>query len=254
MIALKKPHDIESLVRSGAILAEILNRLSQEVAPGIALIDLDLWARSLAKDAGARPAFLGYQPDGASRPFPGALCTSLNDVVVHGTPSSYRLKNGDVIKLDMGIVYEGMYADAAITVCVGSVSTLIKKLVQSTRLALEAAIAVCTPKHTLGDIGYVISKRARSDGFFVLKELTGHGVGYEVHEDPVIFNYGKKKEGMRLVPGMVLALEPMFSLSSDRIVQNSDESYSSADRSITAHFEHTIVITEKKPRVVTQRS
>ncbi|MBP6855450.1 MAG: type I methionyl aminopeptidase [Candidatus Pacebacteria bacterium] len=252
MIALKKKEEIQLLMQSGAILASILKSVSQKAAEGISLLDLETYAQDLCARANVRPAFLGYQPEGADHPFPAALCTSLNDVVVHGIPSSYRLKNGDVLKLDMGVVYEGMYTDAAVTVTIGRVNSRVKKLITSTYHALEAAISVCKAGRTMGDIGYVISRQAHKDGFFVLKDLTGHGVGYEVHEDPIIFNYGQKEKGARLVPGMVLALEPMFSLSSEHVIQNNDESYSSADRSITAHFEHTVVITEKKPLVVTR--
>ncbi|HPW34320.1 MAG TPA: type I methionyl aminopeptidase [Candidatus Paceibacterota bacterium] len=252
MIHLKTEKEIEILSQGGKILASILKDLSVKTIVGTNLMDLENVARDLAKKAGAYPSFLGYQPEGANKPYPAALCLSVNDVVVHGVPRNYFLKNGDVIKIDMGVVYEGLYTDSAITLAVGNVSPIARKLIASTKNALEDAIMAVKKGRTLGDIGYAIEKRAKKDGFFVLRGLTGHGVGYEVHEDPSVLNYGKKGTGVELKEGMVLALEPMFSVSSQDIIQNRDESYSSADGSLTAQFEHTVAITKKGTIVLTR--
>lgn len=251
MTLLKTESEIEILRISGKILARLLKTLAQHAQEGVNLLELDKEARAIAKKEGAIPIFLGYQPDGADHPFPAAICTSLNDEVVHGTPRDYVLKKGDILKIDAGVSYEGLCTDAAVTVAIGATRPIARKLMASTRRALEEAIAVAYPGNRLGDIGYAIEKRAKKDGFYVLRELTGHGVGYELHEDPVIFNYGKRGTGEILKPGMVLAIEPMLSISSDRIVQNDDESYSSADGSTTAHFEHTIVITQEGNEILT---
>jgi methionyl aminopeptidase len=252
MIFLKTESEIEILKESGRILSEILKTLEKKTVVGTNILELEEIARKMAKEAGAKPSFLGYQPEGASRPYPAAICASLNEVVVHGVPHDYILRSGDVLKIDMGIVFEGMYTDSAVTVAVGKVSPQAKKLIASTKKALWEAIDVVKVGRHIGDIGYVIEKRAKKDNFKVLKGLTGHGVGYEVHEDPVVFNYGRKGTGPEIKEGMVLAIEPMFSISSEEIVQNDDESYSSADGSLTAQFEHTVAVTKKGVIVLTQ--
>lgn len=252
MILLKTDKEIEVLADSGKILSFVLNALSKKAGVGVNLLELEQMARKMLKEAGARPAFLGYQPEGADRPYPAALCLSLNSVVVHGIPRDHILRSGDLLKIDMGVVYEGMYTDSAVTVGIGKISSIAKKLVISTRRALEVALSVAKKGKYLGDIGYIIEKQARKDGFRVLKGLTGHGVGYEVHEDPVILNYGKKGTGPELKEGMVLAIEPMLSVSSEQVIQNRDESYSSADGSLTAQFEHTVAITKKGTVILTK--
>jgi methionyl aminopeptidase len=252
MILLKTDKEIEILAESGKILSFVLNTLLKKADVGVNLLELEQMARKMLKEAGAKPSFLGYQPEGADRPYSAALCLSLNSVVVHGIPRDYILRSGDLLKIDMGVVYEGMYTDSAVTVGIGKVSSIAKKLMVSTRKSLEAAISVAKKGGYLGDIGYTIERQAKKDGFKVLKGLTGHGVGYEVHEDPVILNYGKKGTGPELKEGMVLAIEPMLSVSSEQIIQNRDESYSSADGSLTVQFEHTIVITKKGTVILTK--
>jgi len=251
MILIKNSSEIEILKEAGIRAHAILGELKEMAREGTDLLDLDAHARKRAKELDSYPTFLGYQPEGATKPYPAAICASLNDVVVHGVPVDYLLKDGDILKIDMGITYKGLIADTATTVVIGSIAPKIKKLLSSTKRALEEAIRVSKIKKHLGDIGYAIERQARKDGFKVLKGLTGHGVGYELHEDPIILNFGKKGIGPELKEGMVLAIEPMFSLSSEDIVQNNDESYSSADRSATAHFEHTIAITKKGPLIIT---
>ncbi len=252
MIFLKSKEEIEILKESGKILSSILKTLKKKALVGVNLLELEDLSRKMTKELGARPSFLGYKPDGADRPYPAALCLSLNEVIVHGVPKNYQLKSGDILKIDMGVVYEGMYTDSAVTVGIGEVSSVAKKLMNSTKKALDEAIKMVKIGRHIGDIGCVVEKRADKDGFEVIKNLTGHGVGYEVHEDPVILNFGRKNTGPEIKEGMVLAIEPMFSISSDQIVQNQDESYSSADGSLTAQFEHTIAVTKNKIIVLTE--
>jgi methionyl aminopeptidase len=251
MALLKSEKEIMVLEESGKILAKILGELSRMAVPGANLLDLDAKAAQMCEHYNAAPAFLGYQPEGAEHPYPASICASLNDIVVHGVPYNYELRQGDLLKIDMGVIYEGMYTDSATTVAIGNVSALAKKLMASTRKALEAGIAMAQKGNTLGDVGWAIDNQARKDGFYVLKNLTGHGVGYELHERPDIFNFGRRGEGMAIKEGMVLALEPMLSVSTPDIVQNDDESYSSADGSLTAHFEHTIAITSHGTKILT---
>ncbi len=252
MILLKSESEIEILGQSGKILSGILKTLEKKAVPGVNILELEQIARKMAKDAGARPSFLGYQPEGADKPYPAAICASVNEVVVHGIPTDYILRSGDVIKIDMGIVYEGMCTDSAVTVGIGKTSPEARKLIASTKKALEEAILAVKRGHHIGDIGYAVEKRAKKDGFKILKGLTGHGVGYEVHEDPVVLNYGKKGTGPEIKEGMVIAIEPMFSVSTEQIIQNKDESYSSADGSLTAQFEHTVAVTKNGVIVLTR--
>lgn len=252
MILLKTNKEIEILKESGKILSSVLKTLEKKADVGVNLIELENLARKMIKDAGAKPSFMGYQPEGADHPYPCALCLSLNDVVVHGIPREYILRSGDILKIDMGVNYEGMLTDSAITVGIGKTSPLARKLMASTKKALEAALTVAKAGRYIGDIGYVVEKQAKKDGFRVIRGLTGHGVGYEVHEDPVILNYGKKGTGPEIREGMVIAIEPMFSVSSSDIIQNRDESYSSADGSLTAQFEHTVAIAKSGPIVLTR--
>lgn len=236
---------------AGKILAETLRQLIGFAQEGITLLDLDDLARNIIQKAGAKPAFLGYAPEGAKRPFPGTLCASLNQVVVHGVPTTRPLKPGDLLKLDLGVVFDEFYADAAISVGVGNISRQASELIHATRKALEAGIAAARSGNTLGDIGFVISKTAAEHGFKVVKGLTGHGIGAELHEEPVVLNEGKPGKGLTLKTGMTLAIEPMFSIGTNKVVQLDDDSYVTADGSLSAHFEHTVVITEKGAEVLT---
>ncbi|MFA6495336.1 MAG: type I methionyl aminopeptidase [Candidatus Paceibacterota bacterium] len=254
MISLKTDTEISVLAQGGVILAHILDACATMAKPGVTLLDIDARARDLCRQHDATPAFLGYRPDGANHPYPAAICASLNDVVVHGVPNGRALRSGDVLKIDMGVIYRGLYTDSATTVTIGPVAPSTRRLIASTRAALEAGIAATKIGGHIGDIGYAIERQAHKDGFFVLRGLTGHGVGHELHEDPVVFNYGKRHAGGLLKKGMVLALEPMFAVSSSDIVQNHDESYSSADGSMTAHFEHTIALTDRGIQVLTRSS
>ncbi|MBI4160157.1 type I methionyl aminopeptidase [Candidatus Wolfebacteria bacterium] len=243
--------EIDDAFESGQILARILAELARVVAPGVSLFDLEQLARDRTKMHGARPAFLGYRPDGAERSFPAALCTSLNDVIVHGVPANYAVRSGDILKIDFGVVFNKFFADAAITIGVGQVSPDADRLIEATSNALSDAIREISPGKTLGDVGWAISEAARRYGVAVVGGLTGHGVGRALHEDPPVFNWGKRGEGLELRPGAIIAVEPMFSLGKSAIRQLKDESWATKDRSLAAHFEHTVAVTEKGCCVLT---
>jgi len=252
MSFIKKPEEIEKMRRAGKILASVARTILDKVDVGITLKDLDDYARELIRRTGGQPAFLGYQPTGARKPYPCSICASVNDVVVHGIPTRYKLKSGDLLKLDFGVVYDGYYADAAWTIGVGELSPLAQKLIEVAQMSLELAIQNCRPGQTLGDIGYVISSYVKKHGFQPIKGLTGHGIGKNLHEAPNVENEGRKGSGLKLMPGMTLAIEPMISAGSPYVIQRKDDSFATADGSLSAHFEHTVVIKEDKPEVLTQ--
>ncbi len=252
MIPIKSAEEIQKIEVAGKILAKILKILSREAKVGIKLSDLNRLAYRLTKREKAQPAFLGYKPDAASKPFGASICASVNDVVVHGFPSDYKLKSGDVLKIDFGVEYQGFFADAAVTVAIGDISGEARHLIKTTKLALDKAIKIIKAGNTLGDIGWIIQRTAEKEKLRVIRDLTGHGVGLQLHEEPTIYNFGVKGRGVALKPGMVLAIEPMLSLGTDKITQKPDESWATADGSLSAHFEHTIAITEKGPKILTE--
>ena len=215
-------------------------------------MELERLTRTLLDLAGGESSFLGYRSEGARVPYPFALCTSVNETIVHGRPSSYALKSGDILKLDLGVAWEGGITDAAVTIPIGSVSEEANKLIRITKNALSEAIRATRPGNTVGDIGFAIERAAQRGGAKILEGLTGHGVGLEVHEDPIIYNFGQPGAGMRLKEGMVLAIEPMTSLTSGKAVQASDDSFVTADGSISAHFEHTVLVTKRGAEVLTE--
>lgn len=252
MIKIYSKSEIEKIAESGEILLKILKRVSEEAIIGKNLSQLDKLAFELTKKAGAEPAFLDYRPDRTQKPYAASICASVNDVIVHGLPNDYKLKNGDVLKIDFGVKYQGFYSDAAVTLAIGEIAPEAKKLVMATKMALNEAIKIAKPGNFLGDIGWVIEKTAKKFGVKVVKGLTGHGIGKKLHEEPTIYNFGKKGSGIELKAGMVLAIEPMFVIGSERIVQKSDESWATADGSLSAHFEHTVAIMERGVRVLTK--
>lgn len=250
-IPLKSLEEIKRIAAAGGILTKILKAVVKEAGVGVPLSQLNKLAYQLTKKEGARPAFLGYQPDGAKHPFGASICASVNEVVVHGFPSDYKLQSGDVLKIDFGIEYQGFFADAAVTIGIGNISKEAKHLIKTTELALRRAIKIAKSGKTLGDIGWIIQKTAEDNGLKVIKDLTGHGVGLELHEEPTIYNFGEKGKGIELKPGMVLAIEPMLAIATEKIIQRPDESWATADGSLSAHFEYTIAITEKGARILT---
>ncbi|MEK9171738.1 MAG: type I methionyl aminopeptidase [Patescibacteria group bacterium] len=254
MIKLKTLEEIEILREGGKRLAVILSALALKVVPGISALELEEEAMRLIKESGDKPAFLGYRPHGAKRPFPAALCVSINEEIVHGIPNEAEkiVKKGDIVSLDFGLLHRGLITDAAITVPAGVIDEESKKLIEITRIALESGIKVALPGRTIGDIGAAISKVVRESGFTLAESLVGHGVGYEVHEDPFVPNFGIAGRGEKLVPGLVIALEPMVNVGKSGIKVLSDGyTIRTRDGSRSAHFEHTVAITEKGNIILT---
>lgn len=249
---IKSKSDIEGIRASGKILSCALSALREKVVPGICLSSLDEYARKFLKSKNAYPVFLNYKPEGAEKPYPAAICTSVNEKVVHGVPDAYILREGDLLKIDIGVKYRGFITDAAITVGVGSISRVAQKLMETTEQSLYRGIGACVLGNTLGDIGYAIESLVKKNGFSVIRGLTGHGVGFELHEEPTVYNFGKPGVGMKLREGMVLAIEPMISIGSPDIIQLPDESYATSDGSLSAHFEHTVAITENGTEILTK--
>jgi methionyl aminopeptidase len=253
MAKLKTAEEIVLLRESGKRLAAVLQALRVAVVPGVSTQDLDTLAEKLIRDSGDTPPFLNYTPHGARNPFPASLCVSINDEIVHGIPSSSRMiKDGDVVSIDLGLTHKGMITDAALTVVVGKVPADVALLVKETERALYEGIKAARAGGHIGDIGAAIERVAITHNYGVVREFGGHGVGHKVHEDPYVPNYGKKGTGPILKSGMVLALEPMFSLGGDAIRLMPDGyTIITKDGSIAAHFEHTIIITEKGAEIVT---
>ncbi len=251
-IRLKTDNDLQILRQSGRILASVLEILKSSAKAGVKLSYLDELARKLIKEAGAKSAFLGYKPARNKKPYPAVICTSINEVIVHGLPTDYELKKGDVLKIDLGVDYKGYITDAAVTVAIPPISAEAEKLIAATKESLEEAIKVMKPGNHLGDIGAAVEKTVSRAGFQVIRNLTGHGVGFELHEDPDIYNFGEVGEGIELKSGMVLAVEPMAAISTSRVIQQPDESFITEDKSQSAHFEHTIAITATGPEVLTR--
>lgn len=254
MIRLKSKKEIEILREGGRRHAEILKEVAKAVKPGVSTKALDILAQKLIKEGGDKSAFLGYTPEGVSYPYPAALCVSINDEVVHGIPDKdVLLETGDIVSLDLGLKHKGLITDGAITVPVGKISSAAKDLLKATKEALTRAIKAAKPGNTTGDIGHAVESFVKPLGYGIVKILAGHGVGYSVHEDPYIPNYGKPGEGEKLVPGMVIAIEPMLNLGTGVVCSTDDEyTYVTKDGKISAHFEHTVSITEKGPVILTK--
>lgn len=254
MITIKTEQDIEILREGGRRLAEILQAVKEMVRPGVTAKELNDLAHKMASENGDKPAFFNYRPYGADRPYPAALCVSVNDEVVHGIPNEKQkvLKEGDIVSLDMGLVHKGLITDSAITVPVGKVSPELEKLLIDTEKALSYGISAAQAGKHVGDIGYAIEKFARPLHYGIVEDLCGHGVGYKVHEDPFVPNFGQKGQGEKLRPGMVIAIEPMLNLGTGAVKQDKDGyTYRTADNKPSAHFEHTIVITKAGPEILT---
>jgi len=255
MIRLKTEDEIVKIRAAGKILVEVSQMVREAAKEGTFLSELDTLARREIESRGGAPSFLGYMPDGARKPYPASMCTSLNDVIVHGLPTARRLRNGDLLKLDFGVYYSGYHADAAWTVMMGDRAQAPSKtqdLVEATEQALAAGIAAAVPGGTLGDIGFAIESIVRGAGFFVVEGLTGHGIGKKLHEDPYVWNTGRRGRGMKLKAGMVLAIEPMTAIGTSKIRQTEGDEYTTADGSLSAHFEHTVAITEYGPEILTK--
>lgn len=247
MIRIYKENEIEILRRGGKILAKIVEELKKRVKPGITTKYLDEVSEDLILKYGAEPSFKGFNK------YPAALCASINEEIVHAVPSDRRLKQGDILSLDLGVRFEGYCTDMAVTISIGKIDKEKNKLIKVTKQALKIGISQAKPGNHLEDIGYEIQKYAEKHGFNIVRELAGHGVGKKVHEEPQILNYGKKGTGPELVEGMVLALEPMLTVGDWSIKKTKDgHCYKTADNSLSCHFEHTIAITKKGPEILTK--
>lgn len=254
MIIIKTPKEIEILREGGKRLATVLHKVKDMVKPGISTWELDKYAEKLIKDMGDEPAFLNYKPEGADFAYPASLCVSVNNEVVHGIPNTKRiLQDGDIVSLDLGLKHKNLFTDMAITVGVGEVSNSSIKLMKVTEDALKVGIAVSQGGNRIGDIGYAIENFVRKYRYGIVEVLSGHGVGKEIHEDPYIPNFGKSGTGARLVSGMIIAIEPMLNNGTKNVILDKDGyTFRTADGKRSAHFEHTILITEGEPEILTK--
>lgn len=253
MIIIKTQKEIDAMRECGKRHGEILQKIAALVRPGISTIELDSAAEQMIREYGDIPAFKGYKPEGADRPYPATLITSVNEEVVHGIPSKKRiLQEGDIISLDIGIKHDGVFTDAAITVPVGKVSKEVNELLIITEEALRIGIEAAQPGATVGDVGYAIQSFVNKK-YGIVEGFSGHGVGRHIHEDPYIPNYGKLGQGEKLVPGMTIAIEPMLNLGT-KYVKILSDGYTvvTKDRKPSAHFEHTVLITETGNEILTQ--
>lgn len=252
----RTPEEREGIIESGRRLGVVLEELAKLVAPGVSTAVLDAEAERLIREGGDEPAFKGYTPEGAGRPYPATLCVSVNEEVVHGISNEDPriLREGDIVALDCGLIHKGFISDSAITVPVGKVGTQSYLLMDATRAALEAAIAVARPGARVGDISHATEQAFVGTGFSVVKVLGGHAVGRHVHEEPFIANAGHPGTGPEIVAGMVLALEPIANMGKASVVLAPDGyTYRTRDGSRSAHFEHTILVEEESTLVLTRR-
>jgi methionyl aminopeptidase len=248
VIVRKSDAEIATIAQAGRIVADCLEELAATVQPGVTTRALDQLAEEFIRGRGGVPTFKGY------RGFPKSICTSPNDMVVHGIPGKHRMREGDVLSIDVGVTYDGFIADSALTVPVGEVSGQALRLLDVTRASLEAAIPRCAVGNRLGDVSHAVQAVVEAAGFSVVRSLVGHGVGREMHEDPQIPNYGDPGHGAQLESGMVLAIEPMVNVGDHEVFLAPDGwSIHTADGSLSAHFEHTVAVTAGGPRVLTRR-
>jgi methionyl aminopeptidase len=252
MIIIKNPEDINKMRESNRIVAFLLDEIEQYVKPGISTKELDSIAEKIIRSQGAKPSFKGYSVPGLP-PFPGAICISINSGIVHGIPrDNVFLKEGDIVGIDVGAYKNGFHGDSARTYKVGGVSQQAEFLMKVTKEALDRGIAQSRSGSRIGDISYAIGSYVRENGFYVADSLTGHGIGRDLHEDPTVPNMGIKGRGVRLKAGMTIAIEPMVNIGTNKCYENGWEFFV-ADGSLSAHFEHTILITEAEPEILTIR-
>jgi methionyl aminopeptidase len=243
----KSPEELDRMRRAGRIVAATRERVLAAIRPGVTTAELDAVAGEAIREAGATPSFLGY------RGFPASICTSINEQIVHGIPGDRMIEEGDLVSLDFGAIWEGYHADSAVTVFAGEPpSAEAEKLVLVTEEALQAGISTIRAGNRLSDIGHAVQQVAEGAGFSVVREYVGHGIGQSLHEDPQVPNYGEPGRGPELRPGLVLAVEPMVNLGGwETRVLDDQWTVVTADGSLSAHFEHTIAVTEEGPEVLT---
>ena len=256
MIIIKTPEEIEILREGGKRLATVLYKVGKAAKPDISTKELDDYAFKLIKEMGDTPAFLNYRPEGADSPYPASICISVNNEVVHGIPKKNKiLKEGDIVSLDLGVKHKNLFTDMAITVPVGKISPASQKLLDVTEKSLFVGIEAAYGGNRIGDIGHAVEGFIRPYKYGVVEILAGHGVGRAIHEDPYIPNFGKAGVGVKLVPGMVIAIEPMVNNGTKNVVLDRDGwTFRTADGKNSAHFEHTILITEGDAEILTKKS
>jgi methionyl aminopeptidase len=227
---IKTPEEIQKMTASGKILRIVIAHVANAAKEEVTLLELDTLAEKLTRQRGATPAFLNYKPHGAKKPYPKSICASINEVAVHAVPTAYRLKSGDILKLDFGATLDGYCSDSAVTVSIGKITDAAQKLIEVTKKALVLGIKQMKPGNHLGDIGYAIHKYVTENN---------------------VWNFGRRGDGIKLEPGMVFAIEPMVALGSGELIQLADDSYATLDGSLTAHFEHTVAVTERGQIILT---
>ena len=246
MVTIKRPDEIARMRQAGRILAGVLEMFERELRPGLSTADLDGMAERIIVEAGAVPSFKGYHG------YPATICASINDQVVHGIPGDRRIKDGDVVSLDIGCIWQGWHADCARTFVVGDASPRIRTLIDDTQRAMEAGIAAARHGNRLGDIGAAIEAVARERGYGLVRQYGGHGIGTAMHEEPHVPNYGERGRGMRIEEGMCFAIEPMFNLGGDAVeVLDDGWTVVTRDGGLSAHFENTIAVTGSGPELLT---
>lgn len=249
MIPIKSKEEIKIMAEGGKVLAKIMAELKKVVKPGIKTKDLDRFAEDLILKYGGRCSFKGYER------FPACLCTSLNSEIVHVVPSNRILKEGDILSLDLGIFFKGFHTDMALTIPVGKISQEAQRLIRVTKKALKRGIKKIRPGITFGDLGNTIQRYVESQGFNVVRELCGHGIGKKIHEEPQILNYGKRRSGLEIKEGMVFCLEPMVTVGHWKLKKSADGfGYETQDGSLSCHFEHTVAVTKNGCQVLTEVS
>lgn len=246
MITIKTQEEIKIMAEGGKILAKIIKELEKKVKPGITTKELDRVVETLIFKSGGTPSFKGHEG------FPATLCASINEELVHAVPSQRKLKEGDVLSLDLGMKYQGYHSDMAITLPVGKISLEAQRLIRVTKKALKRGIKKARPGNTFGDIGNTIQRYVESQGFNVVRDLCGHGIGRELHEEPKILNYGKRHSGPEIKEGMTFCLEPMVTVGDWKLKKSKDgHGFETADGSLSCHFEHMVVVTKNGVKVLT---
>ncbi|HEY8177200.1 MAG TPA: type I methionyl aminopeptidase [Candidatus Limnocylindria bacterium] len=250
MVTIKRPEEVARMRHAGLILVDVLEALQAALEPGVATVELDAIAEDIIARAGAVPSFKGY---GSNPPFPASICASINDEVVHGIPSPHRrIREGDVVSLDVGCIWQGWHADCARTWFVGTPPPPVAQLIDATRRGMEAGIAAALPGNRLGDVGAAIEAVANEHGYGIVRPFVGHGIGQSMHEDPQVANYGRPGTGLRIEAGMCFAIEPMFNLGGDEVALLDDGwTVVTADGTLSAHFENTLAVTDHGPEVLT---
>ncbi len=247
MIVRKSPAEIETMARAGAVVAETIAAIGEAVEPGVTTAELDALAEELIRSRGGVPTFKGY------RGFPASICASPNSMIVHGIPGQYRLAEGDLISIDVGVTLDGFVGDSAYTFAVGEIDPEARRLLEVGQAALAAGIEAARSGNHVGDISSAVQRVTEEAGFSIVRSLVGHGVGRSMHEEPQVPNYGEPGHGPKLAPGMTLAIEPMITAGGAEVFVADDQwSISTSDESLAAHFEHTVAVTDEGPRILTR--